>query len=82
MLISALVHQAIDAMTAGTYIEPVTELAGVGAQSPAQISLLRIHMPVGLVMMHGKRLHRRAGAGLGHITGLGYGPLEPPAKIR
>ena len=81
VLVGALVHQVVDRLTSRARIEAVAELAGMSAQPPAQSALLRAHVPVGLVVMHGERLQGGARAGLGHVPGFDDRSLEPPSQV-
>ena len=81
VLVRAFVHQAIDGLSARTRIRPIAELAPVCAQPPAQRTLLGTHVSVGLAEVYGKRLQRRARAGLGYLPRVRDGSFEPLSQF-
>ena len=81
VLEGALMHQPVDRLTSRARIEAITELAGMRAQPPAQGALLRAHVPVGLVVTHGKRLQGVARAGFRHVPGFDDRALEPLSQV-
>ena len=76
VLISAFLHQAIDCLSAGACIAPVAELPGMGTQPPAERALLRAHVLVGFVLVHGEGFEGRPRTTLRHVAGVGDGALE------
>ena len=81
VLIGTLVHEMIDPITARTRIGTITKLAGMCAQLLAQPALGRRHVRIRLVVVHGERLQRNAGAALSYISGLDDRALELSAKL-
>ena len=75
VLVGAFVYQVRDGLFPRA-ITPVSELAGVGAQPPAQRALLFAHMLVSFAMMHGERLQRRTSAGLRHVASLHHSSFK------
>ena len=74
-------HQAVDRLTSRARIDAIAELAGMDSEPAAQGALLRAHVPVGLVVVHGEHLQGDARAGFGHVPGFDDRSLEPPAEL-
>ena len=82
LLVCAFVHQAIDGLSSRTHIQPIAELTAMGAQPPAQRTLLGTHVFVGLAVVHGERFQRRTGTGFRHVPRVCYSSLELPSQAR